>query len=86
MSPKKSKIEMSKTLQASKLITGKKVNNFQLEVIEPKLYSVDGNYYIVTNYKGNTLQEYLYSSTSNLEKENAKVVTEIVDMLKKIKK
>ena len=61
MSPKKSKIEMSKTLQASKLITGKKVNNFQLEVIEPKLYSVDGNYYIVTNYKGNTLQEYLYS-------------------------
>ena len=28
------------------------------------------------------LQEYLYSSTSNLEKENAKVVTEIVDMLK----
>ena len=32
------------------------------------------------------LQEYLYSSTSNLEKENAKVVTEIVDMLKKINK
>lgn len=32
------------------------------------------------------LQEYLYSSTKNLEKENAKIVTEIVDMLKKVNK
>ncbi len=61
MNPKKSKIEMSNTLLASTLITGKKINNFQLEVIEPKLYNVDGKNYIATNYMGNTLQEHLYS-------------------------
>lgn len=77
MSPKKSKIEMSKTLQASKLITGKKVNNFQLEVIEPKLYIVDGNYYIATNYSGNTLQEYLYS-----QDESCFTIDDFEEMLK----
>ncbi len=48
-----------------------------------QLYAVERSVASVSNI---VLQEYLYSNTSNLEKENAKVVTEIVDMLKKINK
>lgn len=48
-----------------------------------QLYAVERSVASLSNI---VLQEYLYSNTSNLEKENAKVVTEIVDMLKKINK
>ena len=79
----------------------KKVVN-RLSVIEGQINGVkrmiedDKNYDdVITQYAAERsiaslsktiLQEYLYSSASNLEKENAKVVTEIVDMLKKINK
>ena len=48
-----------------------------------QLYAVERSVASLSNI---VLQEYLYSNASNLEKENAKVVTEIVDMLKKINK
>ena len=48
-----------------------------------QLYAVERSVASLSNI---VLQEYLYSNASNLEKENANVVTEIVDMLKKINK
>ena len=48
-----------------------------------QLYAVERSVASLSNI---VLQEYLYSNASNLEKENAKVVTEIVDMIKKINK
>lgn len=48
-----------------------------------QLYAVERSVASLSNI---VLQEYLYSKASNLEKENAKVVTEIVDMIKKINK
>ena len=48
-----------------------------------QLYAVERSVASLSNI---VLQEYLYSNASNLEKENSKVVTEIIDMLKKINK
>ena len=48
-----------------------------------QLYAVERSVASLSNI---VLQEYLYSNASNLDKENAKVATEIVDMIKKINK
>ncbi len=61
----KANSEISNSLHASKLLNGKKINNYQLEVIDPKLYDINGKYYVVTEYKGNTLQECLYSNSKS---------------------
>lgn len=60
----KAKAEVENTIQAAKLLNGKTINKYQIEVIESKLYIIEDKYYTVTEYKGNTLQEYLYNNSN----------------------
>lgn len=62
MSEKKAKIEFDNSLKCASILNGKKVNDFIIEVVMPRLYRVKSKYYIITEYKGNTLQENLYTN------------------------
>ena len=72
-------LNYEKALELKKMIEDDK----NYDDVITQLYAVERSVASLSNI---VLQEYLYSNASNLEKENAKVVTEIVDMLKKINK
>lgn len=62
MSKKKALDEYNNTLNVLNLLNEKKIEDYTIEIVMPNLFIVDDNYYIVTEYKGNTLQEILYSN------------------------
>lgn len=66
MSKKNALVEYNSSLNVLCLLNEKKIVDYTIEIVMPNLFIVDDNYYIVTEYKGNTLQEILYSK-KNLE-------------------
>ena len=65
MSKEKGVAEFNNSIKCAQLLNGKKINNYHIKVITSKLYKVDDLYYIATEYKGNTLQECLYTDNAS---------------------
>lgn len=59
--------ELRLASKAEKILQNIKINNYDLEVIVPTVKIIDGYAYIITNYKGVSLQESLYSSNEKIK-------------------
>ncbi|MBQ6546696.1 MAG: hypothetical protein IJL74_01705 [Bacilli bacterium] len=80
---KDTKNEIKLASKAQSLIDNTKVDNYTVKVIMPKVFEIDGDCYIVTEFKGDSLQELSYHNA------NTKLFTEetlfnILDRLMKV--
>ncbi len=57
--------EFNNSLKCAKKLNGLQINKYTIEVVVPKLFIINNKYYVVTEYKGHTLQELLYSNEKN---------------------